>query len=294
MTSHNPDRHTYPHRCLICNSDTSPYFSKAYPTYPGSPFADDLIVRYRRCPACGFVFSQTHREMSVEQWSRLNHSWHMHFESGRSDRIANQPPYADQALAMHMLSRNGLLDMHDALDYAAGFGTLSRFLSKYFNVDIEIYDRYVRSQEAGLRYIEESSLRRYRLVINSAMFEHVLDRESLDEVDRLVARDGVLMLHTVLCERVPPDPEWFYLEPVVHTAFHTNRSMARLMEQWGYAASVYAPQAKSWFLFRQGYPGLERLESTIASINDEVQTNYFYYKQGFVDYWKGFDPCPSL
>jgi hypothetical protein len=75
---------------------------------------------------------------------------------------------------------------------------------------------------------------------------------------------------------------------MVHTAFHTNKSMSILMEQWGYAASIYSPQAKSWFLFKNDSPVLQNLESTINSINRELQTKYFYYKNGFVDYWKGF------
>jgi Methyltransferase domain len=274
--------------CLICQSSTHYYFSKPYETYPNSPFPNELTVDYWKCGQCGFVVSKTHQDMSPEQWAGLNISWHHHFEDSTTARNINQPPYADQALALQMLHRNGLVDLGDTLDYAAGYGTLARVLSKYFDADISICDRYVHSDEVGVKYVRYEDLTTYKLVVNSAMFEHVLTRESLDELNRLVADDGVLMLHTVICENIPKDPSWFYLNPIVHTAFHTNASMEILMKQWGYAASIYSPQAKSWYLFKAGSTLLPVLQQKVQAINDALQTQYFHYKPGFVDYWKGF------
>jgi hypothetical protein len=137
-------------------------------------------------------------------------------------------------------------------------------------------------------YVKEGHLQKYKLVINSAMFEHILERKHLDEVNDLVDFDGTLMLHTLVCEKVPTDPNWFYIKPIVHTAFHTNKSMEILMKQWNYVASIYSPQAKSWFLFKKDSPFIYDLEHTIEKINRELQKKYFYYKNGFVDYWKGF------
>jgi len=276
------------HTCLICANNTNYYFSKEYPSIPDSPFTEVLKVDYWKCDNCGFVISKTHQEMSPEKWSELNEVWHHLFESDANKEIINQPPYADQALALTVLGKNGLIEINDVLDYAAGYGTLSKFLAKYLNAKIKIYDRYVRDSESELEYVEEEDLKKYKLVINSAMFEHVLSRAALDEINDLVEDDGVLMLHTVICERIPKDPNWFYLTPMVHTAFHTNKSMKILMEQWGYAASIYSPQAKSWFLFKKNFPEIENLETKVNEINKEIQTEYFHYKAGFVDYWKGF------
>lgn len=276
------------HSCIICQSDTHYFFSKDYPTYPGSPFEGTLTVNFWRCGNCGFVISRTHQEMTSDQWSQLNSSWHHAFETDVKSRTTNQPPYADQALALTMLNKNHVVDANDALDYAAGYGTFSRCLKKYFGTEIEIFDRYVHSSDQSLRYVNEGDLKKYKLVVNSAMFEHVLDRSALDEVNGLVADDGVLMLHTVVCERIPKDPNWFYINTMVHTALHTNKSMEILMQQWGYAASVYSPQAKSWFLFKKGSSKLKELQATVAEINSELQTTYFHYKDGFLDYWKGF------
>lgn len=274
--------------CIICGSPLHYFFSKQYPTYPGSPFKDTLEAEFHKCEHCGFVISATHQAMTHDQWAQLNSSWHQHFEGDHQSRTINQPPYADQALALNLLSVNGLIDLGNALDYAAGYGTLSRVLKKYFKTDLPVFDKYVQAGDGGLEYVSQGKLGTYEVVINSAMFEHVLDRQSLDEVDRLVSPTGVLVLHTLVCENIPSNPDWFYIDPMVHTALHTNKSMALLMAQWGYAASVYSPQAKCWFLFKQGYGQLENLAQRIDSLNRELQTSYFHYKAGFVDYWKGF------
>lgn len=274
--------------CIICQSNTKYLFSKKYQSFPKSPFKDRLKVDYWKCGHCGFVYSKTHQEMTPDHWLELNASAHHYFENHLEEQTINQPPYADQALALLMLSRNGIVVAERAIDYAAGYGTFSKLLSKYFNIEISIFDSYVRNDKENVEYVAEEDLEKYKLVINSAMFEHVLTRGDLDRVNNLVADDGVLMIHTVICERIPKDPNWFYLAPIVHTAFHTNKSMAILMEQWGYAASIYSPQAKSWFLFKANCRQLNDLEAMVGSINREIQTKYFHYKAGFVDYWKGF------
>jgi hypothetical protein len=263
------------------------FFSKVYPTYNGSPFKKSLNIDYLKCENCGFVISKTHKEMADDQWKLLNKSWHHNFERNPESRLNNQPPYADQALAITILQKNGLLKLENALDYAAGYGTLAKFLKKYLSIEIKVFDKYVEDKNSSLIYIDKSIDRKYSLVINSAMFEHIINRESLDQVDNQVSIDGVLMLHTVVCEKIPKNPNWFYLDPMVHTAFHTNKSMNLLMKQWNYSASIYCPQAKSWFLFKNNYPKLHELEDCIRNINKEIQSTYFYYKLGFMDYWKG-------
>lgn len=274
--------------CLICDAETSYFFSKNYASYPGSPFPDGYSVDYHKCINCGFVISKTHAEMSSDEWVRLNSSWHHHFETSIEDRTNNQPPYSEQALALILLYENKLLDINSALDYAAGYGSMAKILKKYFKKDISLFDKYVTDVDSNLMYVKHDKINKYKTVINSAMFEHVLKREHLDAVNNLVDFDGVLMLHTVVCERVPKDPNWFYINPMVHTAFHTNKSMEILMEQWGYVASLYSPQAKSWFIFKSGSPVLDCLYEVSEKINYELQSKYFHYKKGFVDFWKGF------
>jgi len=91
-----------------------------------------------------------------------------------------------------------------------------------------------------------------------------------------------MIIHTVICENIPKNPDWFYIEPPVHATFHTNKSMGILMEQWGYKASIYCLSAKSWVLFKES----KGVEEKVCNINKELQTQYLVYKDGFVDYWK--------
>ncbi len=94
-----------------------------------------------------------------------------------------------------------------------------------------------------------------------------------------------MIMDTVICENVPNSRDWFYLEPPVHTTFHTNKSMNILMKQWGYKASIYCLSAKSWVLLKESS---KETAEKVQQINKEFQTEYLIYKEGFVDYWKGF------
>ena len=63
------------------------------------------------------------------------------------------------------------------------------------------------------------------------------------------------------------------------------RVMEILMEQWGYSCSVYSLKAKCWVLFKKK---TEDFEERISDINEQLKISFFYLKNGFVDYWKGF------
>ena len=176
----------------------------------------------------------------------------------------------------------GFLNTDDMIDYAAGYGTLSNILKKYFNIELRIFDPYIHNGDKS-RYIDEKQLKTYKTVINSAMFEHILKRDDLDYVNKLVDSDGCLIIHTMVCENLPNDQNWFYLLPV-HTAFHTNKSMQVLMQQWGYKSSIYCLRSRCWVIFKTKPRSIKNI---IFSINQELQSDWFYYI-GFVDYWKDF------
>ena len=272
-------------KCIICNSDSNYYFSKTYSENPFDEFMREIgKVDYHKCTRCGFVLSKTHGELDESKRNKLNSLFHHYIENQENEKKSNQPPYAEQAMMLSLLGKNGIISTDSMVDYAAGYGTLSNILAKYHCLELPIYDPYVQSDNSR-RYIDESELKTYKTVINSAMFEHVLRREDLDRVNNIVDRDGCFIIHTVVCEKVPNDPNWFYLRPPVHTAFHTNKSMEILMGQWGYRSSIYCPQSKCWVLLRGN---IEAIGKKIAILNQELQSNWFYCKNGFVDYWKGF------
>jgi Methyltransferase domain len=275
-------------KCLICHSETSYFLSKTYTEKPYDEFMSVIgEVQYHKCDNCGFTSSKTHRELNAELWEKLNYDFHHHLESLSPEeqlRI-NQPPYLQQAVMLKVLSENGMIDATDMLDYAGGYGRLSDILVEYFGLKLPVYDPYIQQNERGI-YVNKEDLRKYKVVLNSALFEHLISRESFDEINNCVADDGCMIIHTVICENIPKDANWFYFRPPVHCAFHTNKSMSILMEQWNYKSSIYCPASKCWVLFKN--KSAADIAALTKKVNQEFQTEYMIYKNGFVDYWKGF------
>lgn len=270
--------------CIICEGKMKPYIKKESFISPleGINVENLLPIFYSQCEKCGFLLSDTHTAMNPEEWVQLNDEFHHANESKNRNTLGfNQPPYIEQALMIELLACNSIIDDSKTLDYAAGYGTLSKLMDKYFHKKIHNFDKYVTKPDQN--YLSNPDLEDWSLVINSAMFEHILSREDLDSVNQFVASDGALMVHTVVVEDVPQNPEWFYIDIPVHTAVHTNKSMSILMQQWGYKSSIYSPKSKSWVLLKKE---LKEIENSIYLINRELQTDFLIAKNGFVDYWK--------
>ena len=283
-------------KCIICKATMVYFFSKEYLAEPYKSFMKDIEnVDYFKCNNCGFVFSKTHSELPCDVWKNLNYEYHHYDELEKSKKYkcttyppplfvatGNPPPYLEQATMISILSKNEIIDSSDMLDFAGGYGTESKLLQKYYNLKMNVYDPYVN--KTNTEYVNNLAEKKYKVVFNSAMFEHVRNRQDLENVNDLVAQDGCLILHTLICEKIPRNPDWFYLFPV-HCAFHTNKSMEILMKQWGYSCSIYCPTSKCWILFKEES---DSYYNKASDINAELQNNYLYYKKGFVDYWKGF------
>lgn len=272
-------------KCMICDSIMNYYFSKEYLEKPFNLFMKNIgKIQYYKCNGCGFVISKTHSELSSELWNKLNAEFHHYIEHHYiiPEKI-NPPPYLEQVMMIYILLQNQIINHTGMLDFAGGYGTSSKLLKKYFNLKMDIYDPYIQNNDVN--YIDIDTTKRYGVVFSSAMFEHITNRDDLEKLNSVVSEEGCLILHTVICENIPNDPDWFYLEAPVHCAFHTNKSMTELMRQWNYMDSIYCPTSKCWVLFKKD--SKYRFE-TINTINKELQRSYLYYKKGFVDYWKGF------
>lgn len=271
-------------KCIICGHEMRFHFQKDFFTNANfAKMADSIVpVQYYECSQCGFLSSITHKNLLPEKWIKLNDDFHHYNEmENRAGIGINQPPYAEQAMMLEILIRNNIIDGNDILDYAAGYGSLSRILKKYYGRKINCYDKYVT--DASFNYIDEINGSTWSVIINSAMFEHVLNRNDLDDVNNLVSDNGALLIHTVVVDFIPKDPSWFYIDIPVHTAVHTNRSMSILMEQWNYKSSIYSPRSKTWVLLKKPYKDVKPI---IDNINKELQTEWLYGKDGFMDYWK--------
>lgn len=261
-------------KCIICTGDMRYHFSKTFNAYGLGK------VDYLKCEECGFSASGTHFEMTSGEWEALNLAFHDHSEAREDNPYNRNQRYFNQALMLNLLARERIVGEGLWLDWGSGSGRLSMQLLRHFDRRLHNFDRFMQPKLLSLNQ-EELTPGRYALVANTAVFEHVRSRATLDEIESYVAPDGCLAVHTLVRGEIPADPEWMYLLPV-HCAFHTNRSMDILMRQWGYTCSVYNEHSKMWVLFK-GEP--RETSSRAASLNDFLGWEYLHFKPGFVNYW---------
>ncbi len=261
--------------CLICDEKMSFFFFKA--------FENHLLkeVEYHKCCNCGFVYSKTHAMLNEQEWQELNSShadyqgteynWH---DPRWLERLQAQAKILKDCCDLNLLPIDGKW-----LDYACGDGKLSDLLRG--QQELLKYDKFM-SKSDGYLNDEEINSQQFDFVITTSVFEHFTKRKDFDFVHSLVADDGVMGLHTLVREDVPNDPEWFYLSPT-HCAFHTNKSMSLLLEQWGYVESIYNVEARLWLFFKLNSKNVEQI---VEMANTRIDKPTYIYKKGFVDYWK--------
>lgn len=260
--------------CIICTGSMEYYFTKRFDIYNLSD------VYYWRCVNCGFAASRTHFDMSYDDWSELNIAFHNDSNAREDNPYNRNQRYFNQAMMLHLMTHRGMLDTGAWLDWGSGVGRLSRQLEEHFSHELNSFDAYIEPERHPLSQ-DKLKKRGYALVVNTAVFEHVRDRDTLDEIESYVSPDGCLGVHTLVRGEIPSDPEWMYLLPV-HCAFHTNRSMQILMDFWGYKCSVYNEHSKMWIMFRKDP---DRVRKQADALNILMGWEYLHFKNGFMDYW---------
>lgn len=239
-------------------------------------------VDYWKCPNCGFCASKTHFDMTNEEWGSLNDAFHSESHFRENNPYNRNQRYFNQALMLYLMSKQGIIKNNNRwLDWGCGIGSVARLLNDYFDIELMTYDKYFSPQ---INSISEDMLlqRDFDLVVNTAVFEHVRNRNTLDEIESYVSTGGCFAIHVLVPEEIPKDPNWMYLLPV-HCAFHTNRSMQILMEQWGYNCSVYNENSKLWVLFHED---INNVKAKVDTLNSSLGWEYLHFKNGFMDYWK--------
>jgi len=261
--------------CMICQGHMEYYFTKSGWKHPLLP----PIVDYNQCTKCGFVQSVAHTMMADEHLADLNKVEHAYQSTNLNaldprwqSRIRNQADVIDDA------EMGKLIPYGEWVDYGCGSGALSAAVQEVCGLVLKKYDREVPPSPG---YLTDAQMvnHSFDFVISTSLFEHLTRREELDRINRLVRRKGVLGIHTLVCEKVPQDPTWFYLQPA-HASFFTNRAMQLLFEQWGYVSSTYHVGAQLWLW----YP-----RDVSALLGKGIAGEMPMFKQGFADYWKG-DP----
>lgn len=268
-------------RCPVCNQSMTFYFRKDF-------YVLDLQqIEYWRCGGCGFTAARTLYELPEEAWNKLNEAFHSQYH------FTNECPFDMNWVARLSLQAETIAKMKNAgiiptqkpwLDYGCGDGKLSDLLSQY-HLTLLNFDEYGGPHTT--RFVSKEKLipGSFDMVISTSVFEHVRDLRFLEKMEGLVNQEGCLAIHTLVREEIPRDPEWFYLLPV-HCSLFTNASMKILFDKWRYHFSLYHVPSRLWFWYRKSKEAAARIKKTIERLNQENGKTEFYFKQGFMDYWK--------
>lgn len=251
------------------------YFTKYFDV------CDLTQVDYWKCPKCGFCASKTHFDMTDNEWEKLNDTFHSENHFAEDNPYNRNQRYFNQSLMLSLMVKQNLIKNDKWIDWGCGIGAVALLLKDYFDLNLLTYDKYFTPQVNSI-CTDELKTRSFDLVVNTAVFEHVRDRDTLDEIESYVRETGCFAIHTLVPEVVPKDPDWMYLLPV-HCAFHTNKSMEILMNDWNYKCSVYNEHSKMWVLFREN---VAAIKSGVDKLNKSLGWEYLHFKEGFMNYWK--------
>jgi len=266
-------------QCMVCNSQMNHYFSKKFDvTYLSN-------VEYEKCINCGFVMSKTHYELSNNHWCKINKNYHQSYQG--KDFLSDDPRWIKrlrkQAEVINDGMNIGLIPKNlPWIDYGCGDGKLPDLLQSKYGIHLKKFDKFMHNEDfTSEEYMKKN---KFDFVITTSVFEHVLHRQALDDINSLVSDSGVMALHTLVADEIPDSPDWFYLLPV-HCSFFTNKSMQILFKQWGYKSSIYHVDSQLWLFFKSDP---DRIENVIANANKTPGRKKFYYhfKRDFMDYWK--------
>ena len=238
-------------------------------------------TEYLRCENCRLAISETHYLLNNHEWQQLNQTWHKDNNLRQDDPYNRNLRYLNQGLMLHLMVQHGILENScDWIDWGGGEGLLARSLDENFNLKCSTYDKYI---EPKFNRIESHQLKKRsrEFVLCTAVFEHIRERATLDEIESLVSHSGCFAVHTLVRGEIPDDPNWMYLLPV-HCTFFTNTSMSILMEQWGYRCSVYNENSKLWVWFRSD---VEETRTRVLDLNQKIGFEYLKFSSGFMDYW---------
>lgn len=272
-------------KCFICKADMTPYMRKRF-ALKGLEECE-----YVRCENCGMVVSKTYLAMSDQEKTELNSIYHEQYQG--LDENEDDPKWLErlayQAQAITSLYENNIVenDAH-AVDYGCGDGKLVNGINSIkCNGGVLKYDKYMsayhkKNPQEEYDYLTDLQLanKKFALVINCSVFEHLWGIQDIEEIIGLVDRQsGVFALHTLICDEIPQDPNWFYLLPV-HCCFYTNKAMQLLFEKFAFQGCFYHLEARMWFFFYH-----QEMIAQLKLFMADLPGTWFYADR-FVDYWK--------
>lgn len=259
--------------CFVCGKEMTGYFIKNW----GRGMTGDFV----RCPDCGMVINKTMYEMPVREWIQKNEELHSEYQG--TNEMKNDPKWLDRI----NMQGEVILQLYDldifsvtgnCIDYGCGDGKLAAYVNRKQQLVLK-YDKYMGQGKDGYLKDEEVKPGRFDVVICCSVLEHLIGKTEVDKVFGLIADKGVLCLHTLVCEEVPKDPDWFYLL-TVHCTLWTNRAMEILYRNNKFTGCAYNLEAQMWFMFRDRGQ-FQKLQDAKHRLKGT-----WFFSDNFVDYWK--------
>ena len=265
-------------KCFVCGGEMKNFLEK--------DFGMENLGKceYVRCEDCGLVISKTHYEMSPENWSKLNFECHDKYFHGKVNLEEIDPRWISrleaQANIFFELIKLGIFKSDwRTIDYGAGSGILAdKINSKLQSNWLKKFDAYMAEDDSYLS-AEEIKPESFDFLTTSSVFEHLLGKSDVEKIINLVKPDGVMALHTLICDEVPQDKNWFYFYPV-HCTFWTNKAMTEIYKNSNFKGCAYNVESGMWFMFKK-ISDFQKLKSEIKNFTGTWQID-----ENFVDYWK--------
>lgn len=239
------------------------------------------------------VIDQTTYDLDPLVRAKENFEFHASYQG--TDKNAVDPKWIyrieSQSILFAQLFHEKILPLNiNAVDYGCGDGKLSEyFLNKYWELEhsnesmrglpeIKRYDKFMNKNSD---YLSDYDMKQksFDMVITCSVFEHLIGKENVEEIMGLLNEHGIFCLHTLVCEEVPNDPDWYYLLPV-HCTIWTNKAMEILYKQYNFKGCAYNVEARRWFMFKENELFL-RLKSNSSKVSGT-----WVFSEHFVDYWK--------
>lgn len=275
-------------KCFVCEGDMSSYMTKKYP-YTG--LIDEAV--FLKCENCGMVINETMYELSPEKWKELNLKLHKQYQG--MDYVEGDPKWItrlrSQAKVLFGMFSIGLLktDMN-CVDYGCGDGKLSDYVDELLADStargiVKKYDKFMSNAHGGRDkgYLTEGEIKEkaFDVVITCSVFEHLVGLDDVDYIIKLLNPNcGVLGVHTLVCEDVPQDENWFYIDFPMHCTIWTNKAMKKLFELYRFKGCAYHLEAQMWFFFYD-----EAMFVKLKKFHKNIPGSWFFSNE-FVDYWK--------
>ena len=231
-------------KCFVCGEEMTPYFEKKLSDKEN--FAEYLgkldNFEYVRCENCGLVVSKTLYEMPREEWSKFSYNAHKALFDGVIDYKVLDPSWFERLeiqtnMFVELVNLGIFKDDWRTMDFGAGDGKLANKINERLKkVWLKKFDEYMEPLDENYLTKEEATPQSFDFLVSTSVFEHLLGNQGdVEKVIDFIKPNGTMALHTLICEEVPQDPNWFYLLPVpVHCTLWTNKAMSITFKKFGF------------------------------------------------------------